>query len=188
MGQAISRTKPRRSHQPTNASQNALHQGISRPEPPRPLTHISELIDIDQLIRQRSSSTDLPPDNTLFTEDPTTTDDGAAPPVMIQSPSGHILSPQQYLERPDRVMTLEERKIRFDRIRKDVFESTRAVRLFAPRLFALPERCFAAEKAVLMGAEMIRKMSLYLHKSLSVRIWLIKRRVSIRRGSKRNAD
>lgn len=107
MGQAISRTKPRRSHQPANASQYALHQEISRPAPPRRLTHISELIDIDQLIRQRSSPTDTP--DTLFTEDPTT-DDGAAP-VMIQSPSGHILSPQQYLERPDRVMTLEERKI-----------------------------------------------------------------------------
>lgn len=110
MGQAISRTKPRRSHQPANASHHALHQGISRPEPPRRLTHISELIDIDQLIRQRSSTTDLPPDDSPFTEDPTTTDVGAAPPVMIQSPSGHILSSQQYLERPDRVMTLEERK------------------------------------------------------------------------------
>lgn len=105
MGQAISRIKSRRSHQPANASQ-ALHHEISRPEPPRRLTHISELIDIDQLIRQRSSPTDTP--DTLFTEE-TLTDDGAAS-VMIQSPSGNILSPQQYLERPDRVMTLEERK------------------------------------------------------------------------------
>ena len=110
MGQAISRTKPHRSHQPANASQDALHQGISGREPPRRLSHFCEIIDIDQLIRQTISPTDVPPDNTLFTEDPPTTDDGAGPPVMIQSPSGHILSPRQYLERPDRVMTLEERK------------------------------------------------------------------------------
>lgn len=122
MGQAVSRIKSRRSHQPANASSQALHQHqeISRPEPPRRLTHISELIDIDQLIRhQRSSSspTDNPPDNTLFTPEettPTYTDDdrvaAASPVMMIQSPSGNILSPQQYLGRPDRVMTLEERK------------------------------------------------------------------------------
>lgn len=111
MGQAISRIKPRRSHQPTNASQ-ALHHEISRPEPPRRLTHISELIDIDQLIRQRSSPPTDDTKDTLFTEEeaPTTDDGAAASVMMIQSPSGNILSPQQYLERPDRVMTLEERK------------------------------------------------------------------------------
>ncbi len=30
--------------------------------------------------------------------------------MMIQSPSGNMLSPQQYWERPDRKMTLAERK------------------------------------------------------------------------------
>ncbi len=136
MGQAISKANPRRSHQPANASQYALHQAISHPEPPRRLTHISELIDIDQLIRQRSSPTDTP--DTLFTEDPTT-DDGAAP-VMIQSPSGNILSPQQYLERPDRVMTLEERKnsIRSNTERRiRVHESREGLRAEALRTRAL---------------------------------------------------
>lgn len=74
------------------------------------LTYISELIDIDQLICQKSSSTDLSPDNILFTKDLTTTDDETASLVMIQFPSRHILSPQQYLERSDRVMTLEKKK------------------------------------------------------------------------------
>lgn len=136
MGQAISKPEPRRSHQPANASQYALHQAISHPEPPRRLTHISELIDIDQLIRQRSSPTDTP--DTLFTEDPPT-DDGAAP-VMIQSPSGNILSPQQYLERPDRVMTLEERKnlIRSNTERRiRVHESREGLRAEALRTGAL---------------------------------------------------
>lgn len=103
MGQANSKAKSRRAHQPANAS---LHQAISHPEPPSRLTHISELIDIDQLIRQASSPTDTP--DTLLTKDLPTDDEST--PVMIQSPSGNILSPQQYLERPDRVMTLEERK------------------------------------------------------------------------------
>lgn len=132
MGQAISKAKPRRSHQPANASQYVLHQTISRPEPPRRLTRISELIDLDQFIRQRSSPTDTP--DTLFTEHPPT-DDGAAP-VMIQSPSGNILSPQQYLERPDRVMTLEERKssIRSNTERRiRVHESREALRTGALR-------------------------------------------------------
>lgn len=103
MGQANSKAKSRRAHQPANAS---LHHPISHPEPPRRLTHISELIDIDQLIRQASSPTDTP--DTLLPKDLPTDDE--LTPVMIQSPSGNILSPQQYLERPDRVMTLEERK------------------------------------------------------------------------------
>ncbi|MCJ1345669.1 hypothetical protein MMC31_003878 [Peltigera leucophlebia] len=100
MGQVNCKPNFRRAHQPANASQYAPHQAISHPEPPRRLTHISELIDIDQLIRQGSSPTD--------TQDLSADDELA--PVMIQSPSGNILSPQQYLERPDRVMTLEERK------------------------------------------------------------------------------
>lgn len=139
MGQVISKAKPRRSHQPATASQHALHQAISHPEPPRRLTHISELIDIDQLIRQRSSPTDTP--DTFFTEDPPT-DDGAAP-VMIQSPSGNILSPQQYLERPDRVMTLEERKnlIRSNTERRiRIHESREGLRAEALRTGALHKK------------------------------------------------
>lgn len=106
MGQAYSKINSHRAHQPANASQSTLHQAISHPEPPRRLTHISELIDIDQLMRQGSIPT-INPDS-LFTKDLPTDDEST--PVIIQSPSGNILSPQQYLERPDRVMTLEERK------------------------------------------------------------------------------
>ena len=106
MGQAYSKINSRRAHQPANASQSTLHQAISHPEPPRRLTHISELIDIDQLMRQ-GGIPNITPD-TLFTKDLPTDDEST--PVIIQSPSGNILSPQQYLERPDRVMTLEERK------------------------------------------------------------------------------
>ena len=106
MGQANSKPKSRRAHQPANVSQSSIHQEISSPEPPRRLNHISELIDIDQLIRQGGSPTNTP--DTLFTKGLPTDDEPA--PMMIQSPSGNILSLQQYLERPDRVMTLEERK------------------------------------------------------------------------------
>lgn len=104
MGQSNSKTKSRGAHQSANASQYSLHQTISDPEPPRRLTHISELIEIDQLIG--NSPTDTL--NTLLTQDLPV--DNEPPPVMIQSPSGNILSTQQYMERPDRVMTLEERK------------------------------------------------------------------------------
>lgn len=106
MGQACSKNNSRRAHQHANASQFALHKAISHPEPPRRLNHISELINIDQLMRQGAIPTDTL--DTLSTKYPPAVDESS--PVIIQSPSGNILSPQQYLERPDRVMTLEERK------------------------------------------------------------------------------
>ena len=133
MGQANSKAKSHRAHQPANAS---LHHAISNPEPPRRLTHISELIDIDQLIRQASSPSDTP--DTLLPKDLPT--DNGSTPVMIQSPSGNILSPQQYLERPDRVMTLEERKnlIRSNTERRiRVHESREGLRAEALRAEAL---------------------------------------------------
>lgn len=80
MGQAYSKTNSRKAHQPANSSQYALHQAISYPEPPRRLTHISELINIDQLMRQGVIPSDTL--DTLCTKD-LPIDDELSPSISI---------------------------------------------------------------------------------------------------------
>jgi len=77
---------------------------ITRPALRREITRLSALIDPVDLMRAEVDS---------ITRRPTINATGDRS-TLVQSPSGHLLEPHEYLEHPDRPLTIRERQ---DRIR-----------------------------------------------------------------------
>lgn len=110
MGQSKSKIHSNASIKLVEPPQTTPCQEISTPAQPRHLTRISELIDLDELFyEEEPSSTTSPESNgSPYSSSPYTNRQSKR--VIVQSPSGSILSPHEYMQRPDRKMTLEERK------------------------------------------------------------------------------
>lgn len=133
MGQTKSKVDPISSHPPASIREISTVEEISTPAPPRHITRLSELIDLRDLFEAESPTPTAPNSPTFPTSLASTTlpnspnsanfpDSSGSPnslsplttrrskSVMVQSPSGNILSPQEFLQRPDRKLTMEERK------------------------------------------------------------------------------
>lgn len=130
MGQSQSKVNPTISHPLASAVESSTAEEISTPAPPRHITRLSELIDLRDLFEADGPTPDSPdsptsPTSPTSSSSPTSTNFPNSPespssisplttrrskPVLVQSPSGNVLSPQEFLRRPDRKLTLEERK------------------------------------------------------------------------------
>lgn len=134
MGQSKSKLGPITSNQHASTEDVSTVEEITTPAPPRHITRLSELIDYNDLFEAESADPDSSdsPDSPISPTSPTTpispnsvnsyTLPGSptsisrlttrpSKSVLVQSPSGQILSAQEYLQRPDRQLTLEERKM-----------------------------------------------------------------------------
>ena len=109
MGQVKSKIKRKVPLANSENPPNVEGHEISTPAAPRHLTRISELIDLQELLVHESELPDPPssPGSPSSASFPLTAGPSSR---LVQSPSGNMLSPQEYMNRPDRIMTLEERK------------------------------------------------------------------------------
>lgn len=116
MGQIKSKHDSNASSQPlTNTASDSLtaaishnqsSQSISYPAAPRTLTRLSELIDPYELFGADTISPMISSEASPQASSPA----DSTKRVMVQSPSGNMLSASEFLERPDRKLTLAERR------------------------------------------------------------------------------
>jgi len=86
---------------------------ITPPAPPRRLTHLSELIDLDELFPNGQVIDSRSPTPLAYLPN-------ASRRTIVQSPSGQELDAYTYLSRPDRPLTVQERQQRIlERLRQE---------------------------------------------------------------------
>lgn len=135
MGQTQSKRDSTASSQPlsttaadnltTAISQNQSSHSIAYPAAPRTLTRLSELIDPYELLNAEiTTTTSTSPVNSSEASQQAPSPTNSTKRVMIQSPSGNMLSASEFLERPDRKLTLAERKKAIEQRTRQKIETT----------------------------------------------------------------